>query len=53
MRIIGLMTFVCLLLLMAMIPACLQFARMCGVNPPSAMATLIAVVLLGGLLTRR
>ena len=53
MRIVGLMTFVCLLLLMAMIPACLQFARLCGVNPPAATATLIALLFLGGMVLRR
>lgn len=53
MRIVGLLTFVCLLLLMAMIPACLQFARMCGVNPPAGTAMVVAAVLLSGMAMRR
>ena len=53
MRIIGLITFVCLLLLLAMIPACLHFARLCGMHPPTATGAILAAVIVLGMLVRR
>ena len=53
MRIIGLMTLVCMLLMLAMIPACLQFARVCGVNPPPLTTAVLGIVLLTGIFNRR
>jgi hypothetical protein len=53
MRIIGVMTFVCLLLLLAMVPAWLQLARACGIHPPGVMSLAIALVVVAGMFVRR
>ena len=53
MRLVGLMTFVCLLLLLAMIPAIFQMARACGIQTPGAMSAAVALVIVAGMLTRR
>jgi len=53
MRIVGLMTIVCLLLLLAMIPACLQIARICGVHLPGATSVIAAMLVVGGMVTAR
>ncbi len=49
MRLIPLMTFVLVLLLLAMLPALMQFARMTGVSAPASVAVvagLLAIVVL-------
>jgi len=53
MRIIGLMTFVCLLLMLAMLPAWLQLARAFGLQPSGTMSFAIALVLVAGMFVRR
>jgi hypothetical protein len=53
MRIIGVMTFVCLLLLLAMLPALLQLARACGIHTPGAMSAAIAFVIVAGMLSKK
>ena len=53
MRLINLMTFVCLLILLALLPACLQFAKWCGLNPPFALGAAAAMVLVAGLFAPR
>lgn len=53
MRIIGLMTFVCLLLLLAMVPAWIQMARAFGLQPSGTMSLAIALLLVAGMFSRR
>jgi hypothetical protein len=53
MRLIHMMTFVCAMLLLAMIPACVQFARLAGVHPSASLATLGAVAVVAVLATKR
>jgi hypothetical protein len=53
MRLIHVMTFICALLLLAMIPACVQFARLTGVQPSASLATIGAVAMLALMLARR
>lgn len=53
MRIVGLMTFVCLLLLLALIPALLQMTRAFGVHAPGAMSLAIALVVVAGMFSRK
>jgi hypothetical protein len=53
MRMMSLITFVCLLLLLAMIPACLQFARICGIHPPAMTSAILAAVIVVGMFNRR
>jgi hypothetical protein len=53
MRLTNLMTFVCALLLLASIPACLQFARLCGLHPAASMATAAGVAMIALIALRR
>ena len=53
MRLINLMTFVCLLILLALLPACLQFAKWCGLNPPVALSAVAVLVIVAGLFAPR
>jgi hypothetical protein len=53
MRIIGLMTFVCLLLMLAMVPAWIQMARAFGLHPSGTMSLAIALLLVAGMFSRR
>jgi hypothetical protein len=53
MRLVRFMTFVTALLLLAMVPAVLQFARMNGLHPSSALATMGAVCFLAVLAAPR
>jgi hypothetical protein len=45
MRLVHLMSFVCAMLLLATIPACLQFARLSGMHPAASLATVGAILL--------
>jgi hypothetical protein len=47
------MTFVCAMLLLAMIPACLQFGRLAGLQPSASLATAGAVGVLALAAVRR
>jgi hypothetical protein len=53
MRLVHLMTFVCAMLLLAMIPACVQFARLAGVHPAASLATVGALAAIALLTTKR
>lgn len=53
MRLIHLMSFVCAMLLLATIPACMQFARLSGMHPAASLATVGAVVLVALAAARR
>jgi hypothetical protein len=53
MRLINLMTIVCALLLLALIPAFLQFGRAVGVNASASLATVAAVGFLAVLAFRQ
>ena len=53
MRLIHAMTFVCLLLLLAAIPACLEFTRLLGFHPSTAAGAAAALVIIAGMFTRR
>lgn len=53
MRIVNLMAFVCAMLLLAMMPACLQFGRLAGADPSVSLATVAAVGCLVVLAVRR
>ncbi|HMJ90600.1 MAG TPA: hypothetical protein VK530_12345 [Candidatus Acidoferrum sp.] len=53
MRIVGLMTFVCVLLMLAMLPAAFQLARVCGVQVSGGMSIAVVLVLVAGMITRR
>lgn len=53
MRLIRLMTFVTALLMLALVPAVMQFARMHGLQPSSAFATVGAVCAMAALATWR
>lgn len=53
MRLINLMTFVCFLLLLAMVPAALQMAHLCGFHPPVALGSVVVLLLCAGMLSYR
>lgn len=53
MRLVHLMTFVCAMLLLAMIPACVQFARLAGVHPTASLMTVAAVAAIALLVSKR
>lgn len=53
MRLVHLMTLVFAMLLLAMIPACVQFARLAGVHPSASVATVSALALVALLAARR
>jgi hypothetical protein len=53
MRLIHVMSFVCAMLLLAMIPACIQFGRLSGVQPAASLATVGALAALAFLTARR
>jgi hypothetical protein len=53
MRIIHLMTFVFAMLLLAMLPACLNFNRTAGLNPVTSFATAGAVCVFAFAVARR
>jgi len=44
MRLVHLMSFVCAMLLLATIPACMQFARLAGMRPAASLATVGAII---------
>ena len=44
MRLVHLMSFVCAMLLLATIPACMQFARLSGMHPAASLATVGAIL---------
>jgi hypothetical protein len=52
MRLINLMTFVCALLVLAMIPAFLQFGRAAGAGTSASFATVAALGMLAVLAVR-
>jgi len=53
MRIVNLMTLVCLLIVLAIIPACVNFANACGLQSSATLTTATALVLLAGAASRR
>jgi hypothetical protein len=53
MRLFHLMTFVSVMLLLAMVPACLQFARLAGAHPSASLTTVGAVAVVAWLTARR
>ncbi len=53
MRLVHLMTFVSALLLLASIPACLQFGRLAGVPPHVSVTTAGAICFLAFVAARR
>ncbi len=54
MRLINLMTLVCGLLMLAMIPACLQFGRLVGgTHSSTSLATLAGITFLVGAALRQ
>jgi hypothetical protein len=53
MRIIYLMTFICALLFLAMVPALVQFARLSGLPGSAALTTVCAICLLAAAAVRR
>ena len=53
MRLIHLMTFVCALLLLASVPACLQFGRIAGLPQSVSMTTAGAICFLAFMAARR
>lgn len=53
MRIINVMTFVCFLLILALIPAGLQLANLCGLHPSVTLSTATVLMLCAGFLHSR
>jgi hypothetical protein len=53
MRLMHLMILVCAMLLLALIPACLQYGRLVGVQPMVSLTTVSVVALLAFAAVRR